>query len=116
MSRKKKPEAEQSVFNRNLAQIIKEKHISLKDLSIAVEVPHSTIHSWVTNAAPTDLKAVQRLAKFLNVSFEALLCGDVLTEEKTSTKIDLRDLLEVPEQSILSGIFQIEIKKLSIKK
>lgn len=91
---------------------MEERKLTSKLAAEMAEVPRSTFGEWLNGATPTDLEAVARFAQKLGVSFEFLLLGKVVTQQPQ----DIKDLFEIADETSMSGLFQIEIKRLKPKK
>ncbi|WP_168196521.1 helix-turn-helix domain-containing protein [Bdellovibrio sp. ZAP7] len=100
-----------TVFSMNLKTVLKEKKLTAKAVAKGAEISPSTFGQWINGAAPMDLQAVYRLARFLNVDFTWLLTG------KFSQPVvpALQDFFTFADASELSGIYSIEVKKLKPK-
>lgn len=72
-ARRKKPK---SVFSQNLNEILKERGISLRLTAQLAEIPYTALHDWAAGGtSPSNLEAVDRLARELGVTFEFLCLG-----------------------------------------
>ena len=91
---------------------MEERRLTPKIAAELAEVPRSTFGEWLNGASPTDLEAVARFAQKLGVSFEYLLLGKVVTQAAP----DIKEIFDVAEETSLSGLFQIEIKRLTPKR
>lgn len=100
------------LFGTNLSKILKERGISARAASSLAEIPQSTLSQWLGGSAPTDMEAVYRLAKALDVDFTFLLLGRTDRQPKLRR---LEDLFEVSDEASMSGLFRIEIKRLKPK-
>ena len=99
------------VFKDNLAQIMKDRSLSLKQISALSEVSISVVQNWLEGKNPHDLIAVNRLAEKLGVQFKKFLLG---IPEKIDAPTALSDLYE--ESELFEGLCKIQIKKLNPKK
>lgn len=95
-------------FAINLAKLIKEKSISVRAVAKVAQVPSSTLAQWLEGVMPQDLEAVHRLAVYFSVDFQFLLIGR-MPEPKAPRP---EDLFDVANEASLTGMFQIEIKRL----
>ncbi|AHI04974.1 hypothetical protein BDW_02330 [Bdellovibrio bacteriovorus W] len=69
-------EEEQEHWGIRLQDVLSEKNISRRQLAKTINVAPSVIDSWVKGATPNDLKAVKRLADYMDCSFSWLLTGE----------------------------------------
>lgn len=95
-------------IGKTLSRLLKEKRVSLKELSAATGVPSSTLSQWSANRSPKNTVQVAAVAKFLDVTMHYLLFG----EEDGNQAFDLAQVLK---QDLFSGVFEISIKKVQIK-
>ncbi len=95
-------------FAINLSRLLKEKKISARSAAKIAGVPPSTLAQWLEGVMPLDLEAVHRLAVYFNVDFQFLLIGK-MPEPKAPRP---EDFFDVASESSLTGMFQIEIKRL----
>ncbi len=108
-SRRRRKSKHESVFAKNLACLMEERGITQRALAEMAGVRVSVIHGWVTGASPSDYGAVLKLAKGLNLDFQFLLTGESVLN---TGALALSDLFHVETDPNLSGIYQIEAKKL----
>ena len=110
---KNKRKKEQMPFPKILSQLLKDKKITIAQAAKSCGVAPSTIADWKDGASPTDYLAVQKLARFLGVSFSYILTGT--DEVKASNQLNVTDFFEDGGE-IYDGFAQITIKKLIPKK
>lgn len=97
-------------FAANLKKLLADRQLSIRTMADIAGVKPSTLQNWLSGENPADILAVQKLARALQLDFEALLTG-------TSTKFDPQNVdlsqifTEQPEPSF-SGLFKIEAKRL----
>ncbi len=65
------------ILSQNLKNLISEKRIRLSHLAREVEVPKSTIHTWMYGAQPRDLVALKKVAEYFSMSVDELCFGDL---------------------------------------
>ena len=87
-------------ISKNLKKIMKERDLTLAQLSKLSGVPKSTIHNIISDH-DASVKTVEKLRKALNVSVAKLLYGEEEIETLNSSS---------PED-VLSGLFEIIIRK-----
>lgn len=66
----------QESFGRRLTRMMSHKGVTIRKAAQIAGVSPSTIHSWRISAAPTDFRAVKRLAEFLGTTLAFLLIGE----------------------------------------
>ena len=98
-------------FATNLKRILEERRITAKAASELAQIPNSTLGQWLAGAAPLDLEAVNRLAIALDVDFQFLVLGKAAPPKAQRSE----DFFEIENEASLSGLFQIEIKRLKPK-
>ena len=94
-----------------LQKILKERDISLRELSRQTAVSPSVISGWLKGNSPTDLMLIKNLSEQLGISFSWLLTG---SHEKGSSVPTMSELFE--EVQFFDGYARIRIDKLIIKK
>ena len=97
-------------FSSNLREIMKDRGLTLKDISLLAGVRTSVVQNWVEGKNPHDLMAVNHLSKRLGIPLATLLLSDE-EEIKTHTIEQM-----FSESEFTEGIFKISIKKLSPKR
>lgn len=73
MAKRKRSE---SPFAKNLAYLMKEKNMGVREAARIAGVSHGTISNWSAGVAPEDFMAVKKLAKGLGVTFSWLMTGE----------------------------------------
>lgn len=99
-------------FAVNLKKILEERNITAKAAAQLAQIPNSTLGHWLSGVIPQDLEAVHRLAVALDVDFQFLLLGKRSPVKHHSVE----ELFEIADEATMSGLFQIEIKRLKPKK
>lgn len=79
---------EVSEFSKILVNLMKEKHMTVRQAAEIADTGASTIVSWRSGALPEDYRAVRRLASALGVSFSYLLTGEDDTRPDGAPSID----------------------------
>ena len=92
------------MLSRNLRKILDERDLSVAKLARETEVPRSTISQWLNNESNPDLNQLDKVARYLNISIEALAFG-------RAEKHTIEDFLS--ETEIHSGLYRIKISKVS---
>lgn len=102
----------ESVFGKNLKQLMKEHKLTIRKAAQVAGVSQGTIGDWQSGTAPTNYAAVLRLARFLNVPLVWLLTGE---QEQISLTPRVEDVL-LEGALIFDGIAKIQIQQLIPKK
>ena len=97
------------VLAKILAAQIREKRLSVKELSAACGVSGSTLHEWLGGRAPRNPLQVKKVADYLGVSLHFLLFGSRDAHERMS-------IVEVLQEDMFQGCFEITLKRVKIKK
>ena len=90
-----------------LTLLMKQKRITLKELSEATGVSTSTLHEWKSNRKPKDPALIQAVANYLGVTMHHLLFGCEDPNEP---------IQQIIKQDVFSGVFEINIKRVKINK
>ena len=93
-------------IGRVFSSIVKERRLTLKEISTATGVPATTLAEWQANRTPKNPTQVRAVAKFLGVSLHFLLFGEEDGEEP---------IQRILKDQVFSGIFEISIKKVREK-
>lgn len=104
----------ESVFAKNLQNLLIERGITQKQLAEIAGVSCSVLHSWLNGVSPTELDSVLKIATAFNVDFQFLLTG-VRQLPTTFEDAKITDLFDIEEESSFCGVFQIEAKRLKQK-
>lgn len=112
MSVTKKNRGTESIpFRQILASIMKERGLTLKQVSLLAGVSVSVTQNWLEGRNPHDLQAVSKLAQGLGISFKSLLLGEVETNHSVTSISELFD-----EQQWFDGYAKITINRLIPRK
>ncbi|MCT4641297.1 MAG: helix-turn-helix domain-containing protein [Bacteriovoracaceae bacterium] len=84
-----------------LKELLNEQGLSLKDVEIKANIPHSTLYAWYENRQPKDIKKVKRLAELLDISIDELLFGREIKRKKC--------------HRFYRGLFEVTIKEIEIE-
>lgn len=96
-------------FGEVLQQLMKERNLSVSQLSKSINCPGKTIQEWLGphGRVPRDLEVLKRLAVYFNCSTHQLLFGE---EDPRGI---IGQILEKTE--IHTGLYEISIKKVKTK-
>ena len=90
-----------------LAALLKQKRISVRELSEATGVPKSTISEWQAGRQPKNPEHVRKVASYLEVSMHQLLFGEPDPHEAI-------DVTRILKDDLFSGVFQISVKRIKL--
>jgi transcriptional regulator with XRE-family HTH domain len=92
---------------------MEERDVTAAKLSKGTGIPKSTISEWLQGRQPKFDDAVLRLAKFLKVSPETLLTGEIVKIAESEKLLSITDdgFVEIHD-----GIFRLKIEKYIGKK
>lgn len=96
-------------FSLRLKKLLKERKLTLKEVSALTKIPKSTLHDWTIATVPTDFLAAKRLARELGVSFSYLMTGESDFVGENICELYERD------QVLIDGIAEIKIIRLIAK-
>lgn len=110
----KKKKGTKSIFAGNLEKLLKERKLTQKMLADIAGVSPSTMAEWLNGNQPQSMEAVLRICESLKIDFQFLLTGE---NSRTNLKdISLAEIFEMEDEPSFSGVFQIEMKRLTRKK
>ena len=92
---------------KSLSALVKQRGLSLRQLSKLSSVPASTLNEWMSNRPPRNPVQVKRVAEVLDVSMNYLLFGE---EDRNDP------LQRIITEDVFQGNFQITIKRLKFEK
>ena len=110
---RKKKDGKVTPFSRELKRIMRDRDLSLTDVSKMADISKSTLSGWLASTAtPADFTVVKRLANCLGVSMSLLCTGE---EDKTAPKVggDVIELFHNGESH--EGCYRIILQKLVSK-
>lgn len=97
-------------FGKILSAIMKERGLTLKQISQMAGVSLSVVSDWTAGNSPRDLQAVYRLSQALGIEFSRLLLGQAEPIKDISSVAELFD-----EDEIFDGLVRINIKRVSLR-
>ena len=103
-----------SVFAKNLKNLLQERGLSQRAVAELASVRPSVVNDWLAGCRPTKMEPVVALCQALKIDFQYLLTGtrSILHRDDLS----LNDLFDIEEEPNFSGLFLIEAKRLRRKK
>lgn len=69
-----------------LENYLKEKKISLRQFSVLVDIPHSTILTWKKKNTLPSMEFISKIAAFMNVSLDWLVNGELAVDEDNTNE------------------------------
>lgn len=116
MKHRTKPSSKgMSTFARNLQSLLDERDISQRAAAEIAGISVSTINDWLAGSTPKSMDAVLKLAKGLNCDFQWLLTGEASLKSE-SENLNLSQLFSIEDEPSLSGLFMVELKRLTRRK
>lgn len=89
-----------------LDRLMKERHLSIKELSYESGIPQSSLGHMLANRQPRELtKNALALCEVFNVSLFYLLYGETDPMEKASRELEI-------SSGIFGGVFEVTFKKI----
>lgn len=101
---------EELPFKEILRELLKERGISQREFSRLIEVPSSTVDSWLAGSIPTDLFAIKRAAKLFGVSVSYLFYG---INDEVQRPLGVEELFT--SEKVVQGYYKVSVEKLTIK-
>ncbi|MDZ4661049.1 MAG: helix-turn-helix transcriptional regulator [Pseudomonadota bacterium] len=92
---------------KSLTALMKQRGLSLRELSKLSGVPPTTLNEWLSNRPPRNPVQIKKVAEALDVSLNFLLFNE---EDKHDP------LQRILVEDIFSGNFQITVKRLKFDK
>jgi transcriptional regulator with XRE-family HTH domain len=81
-------------LDQTLKTLLKQRNLTIRELSREVKVSESTIKTWLRGSNPRSLHDVRKCARFFGVSFEFLLFGDEDSGPQSLEEIALEDMFD----------------------
>lgn len=88
------------------SQIVKERRLTLKEISKATGVPATTLAEWQSNRTPKNPTQVKAVSKFLGVSLHYLLFEEEDAQEP---------MQKILKEDFFKGTFEISIKRVKVE-
>jgi transcriptional regulator with XRE-family HTH domain len=89
-----------------LQQLLKEKNMSLRQLSKLSGVPASNLTEWTANRSPKNPVQVRKVAEALGVTLHFLLFGESDAQEP---------IQKILKEDFFQGTFEITVKRVKVK-
>ena len=86
-----------------LKKLLKDRRMTIKEVSTATSVPSSTLSEWLNNRSPKNPEHTLKVAQYLEVSLHFLLFGEEDRQEP---------LTKIMKEDFFSGTFEINIKRI----
>jgi transcriptional regulator with XRE-family HTH domain len=95
------------MLSETLRRLLSERDLSVASLAKSVDVPRSTINSWINSNSNPDLAQLDKVAQFLGLSIEQLAFG------RDESDVVAR-LFE--EAEVHTGVYRLTISKIKESK
>ena len=95
-------------LSNNLRILLKQKGMTVLQLSRATNVPNSTIQNWLGGLEPRSLSHIKTVADYFDVSVDFLVYGEQRNRG--------RAVLSEYEDEINAGEFEVILRRVSVKK
>ena len=102
-----------SPFTKNFIRLLAESGWSHRRAAEVAGVAPSVVSGWTAGSVPNDLVALLKISDALSADFQYLLTG-VPSEKIAPERIG--EIFDIEDESNLTGIFQIELKRLRLRK
>jgi transcriptional regulator with XRE-family HTH domain len=76
-------------FSKNLNQYLKREGISIKELSLRLSVPLSTVHGWLNGVEPKSINELKKVAIFMGLSLDELCYGHYVQMVSTNIQVSI---------------------------
>lgn len=93
-----------SILAQNLKQQLKDREMTVAQLSRLTKIPAQTINNWMAGLEPRNMSQVKSVAKFLGLTLDELAYGEVPTPSST---VKLKDY----ENEIYAGVFEVVLRR-----
>jgi len=92
-----------------LARIMKEKKLSIKEISKMSGIAESTLFEWANNREPRSPVKAKKLAEALDLTLDQLLFDEPIKKEALQIE-------QIIKEDFVAGTFEITIKRVKDKK
>lgn len=89
----------------NLKKLLRERGVSVAQLSRAVNVSPQTLSNWANSQKPADITQVKRVADYFKISIDSLCFG--ASPEPFKTRNAIKDY----DDEISAGIYEVVLRK-----
>ena len=86
-----------------LKQLLRERDISIAQLSRATTVPRQTIDNWLSGQEPRSLRQVKLVARYFDISVDKLCFNDSPSKEP----------IEELKDEINAGVFEVVLRRIT---
>ena len=97
---KQNQESQNLVFSHILEELMKEREITYKKLSLETGIPKTTLFTWSTGSIPRNLHDLRKVADFFDVEIHYLLFGESDPKAIRPKKQVVRASFEIPLSEI----------------
>lgn len=92
-----------SVLALNLKRILKDKDMTVAQLSRKTKVPSQTLNNWLAGLEPRNIGQVKSVAQFFEITIDELVFGDV--------KKSYVNTLDQYSDEIFAGVFDVVLRR-----
>ena len=98
-----------SPFAVNLESVMNSRGLSFRAVAEICGVNPAVVHAWVNGAQPQNLQSILNFCVATSIDFQWLLTG---VEKEKFAKPSMEDFFSIQLDPILTGMFQVEVKRL----
>jgi transcriptional regulator with XRE-family HTH domain len=102
-----------SPFTKNFNRLLKETGCSHRQAAALAGVSPSVISGWTAGSVPNDPNALLKITEALKADFQYILTGKP-TDTVSSQRIG--EIFDIEDQPNLTGIFQLELRRLKLRR
>lgn len=107
----------EKTFSENLLNLLRERNLSQKELTVGLKTKESVVSHWITGKTEPSTKSVGKLAKYFNVPVSYFYTGEISENKSEKDLIDqLKREIEILKKEIALRDREIEFYKKQILK
>ena len=88
----------------NLKRLLKDKDLTVAQLSRATKVPSQTLNNWLSGLEPRSMSQVKTIAQFLKLTLDELAYGEIKVKDENK--------LEQYSDEIYAGMFEVVLRRI----
>ncbi|MFZ4715774.1 MAG: helix-turn-helix transcriptional regulator [Bacteriovoracaceae bacterium] len=92
-----------TLLSKNLKILLKERDLTVAQLSRASKVPAQTINNWLAGLEPRNMTQVKIVSQFFKITLDELAYGE--------KPIKIENKLKDYEDEIFAGIFEVVLRR-----
>ena len=77
-------------FSKNLKSYIKKNNLSLKEFAEKLDVSVSTLHGWLNDIPPKNIKIIKKVANLMDCSIDELCFGEKIKDNFIDSNIVIK--------------------------